>query len=90
MTQNDKLIKLISKLDAVQFTGLARILKVKLVEEKNPDGETAADRYQARDFMDVLDDVLKDFSLSTRARRREILQLLNAAIKAGDSDADNS
>ena len=86
MTQNDKLLKLIPKLDAVQFTGLARILKVKLVEEKNPDG----DRYQARDFTDVLGDVLRNFELSTRARRREILQLLNAAIKAGDSDADNS
>ena len=90
MTQNDKLIKLIPKLDAVQFAGLARILKVKLVEEKNPEGKTAADRYQARDFMDVLDAVLKNFRLSTRARRREILQILNAAIKAGDDDAHNS
>ena len=90
MTQNDKLLKLIPKLDAVQFTGLARILKVKLVEEKNPDGETAADRYQARDFIDVLDDVLHNFELSSRARRREILQILKAATKAGDSDADNS
>ena len=90
MTQNDKLLKLIPKLDVIQFIGLARILKVKLVEEKNPNGETAADRYQARDFIDLLDDVLRNFELSTRARRREILQLLNAAIKAGDSDADNS
>lgn len=90
MTQNDKLLKLIPKLDVIQFIGLARILKVKLVEEKNPNGETAADQYQARDFTDLLDDVLRNFSLSTRARRREILQLLNAAIKAGDSDADNS
>jgi hypothetical protein len=66
-------LKLIPKLDAVQFIGLARILKVKLVEEKNPNGETAADRYQARDFTDLFDDVLRNFSLSTRARRREIL-----------------
>lgn len=90
MTQNDKLLKLIPKLDAVQFTGLARVLKVKLVEEKNLNGETAADRYQARDFTDVLGDVLQNFSLSPRARRREILQLLSAAIRAGDDNADNS
>ena len=90
MTQNDKLLKLIPKLDAVQFTGLARILKVKLVKEKNPDGKTAAERFEARDFTDVLGDVLKNFSLSSRARRREILQILNAAVKAGDEDAHNS
>lgn len=90
MTQYNELIKLISKLDVVQFAGLARILKVELVEEKNPEGETVADRYQARDFADVLYNVLKNFSLSPRARRREILQILKAAIKAGDDNAHNS
>lgn len=90
MKQTDKLLKLIPKLDAVQFTALARILKVQLVQEKNPDAAEKTERYAARDFTMVLADVLRNYELSSRARRREILQLLSAAVRAGDDDADNS
>ena len=89
MKSTDKLLTLISELEAIEFAGLARVLKVKLVEEVNPEAETPAERYAARDFNDVLADVLKNFELSPRARRREILQLLKAAQKGG-KDADHS
>lgn len=89
MKSTDKLLMLISELEAIEFAGLARVLKVKLVEEVNPEAETPAERYAARDFNDVLADVLKNFELSPRARRREILQLLKAIHKGG-KDADNS
>jgi len=73
MKQTDKLLKIIPKLDAVQFTGLARILKVKLVKEVNPEAENAKDKYEARDFLEVLAELLQKYEESPRARRREIL-----------------
>lgn len=89
MKSTDKLLILIPKLDAVEFAGLARVLKVKLLDEVNPEADTPAEKFIARDFNDVLADVLKNFELSPRARRREILQLLKTAQK-GDKNADNS
>ena len=85
MKQNSKLLELITKLEVTEFIGLARILKVKLVEEINPGAAEPSERYTARDFTDVLNDVLYNFEHSERARRREILQLLKAAAnKKGD------
>ena len=89
MKPTDKLLTLISKLNAVEFAGLARVLKVKLLDEVNPEADAPAKRFVARDFSDVLADILKNFELSSRARRREILQLLKATQK-GDKDADHS
>ena len=84
MRQNDKLLKLITKLEITEFIGLAKILKVKLVEETNPSAAEPSERYTARDFSDVLGDMLANFELQGRARKREILQLLRAATKKGD------
>lgn len=91
MKKTQKLLELLPKLDAVQFAGLARVLKVKLLDEVNPDATDPKERYAARGFNDVLEDMLKNFESSNRARRREILQLVSAAARAGDgSDADNT
>lgn len=91
MNISDKLLKLIPKLDVIQFTALARILKVELVHEVNPEAEDKTERYAARDFNEVLADVLRNFELTSRARRREIIQILSAAVRAGgDEDAHNS
>lgn len=89
MKPTDKLLTLIPKLNAVEFAGLARVLKVKLLDEVNPEADMPAEKFVAREFNDVLADVLKNFELSSRARRREILQLLKAAQK-GDKNADHS
>lgn len=90
MKQIDKLLQMIPKLDAVSFVGLARILKVELLEEVNPEAEELKDRYKPRMFSVVLDDLLKNFSLCTRARRREILALVKAATQPEETDAHNS
>ena len=91
MKKTQKLLELLPKLDAVQFAGLARVLKVKLLDEVNPDAADPKERYAARSFNGVLEDMLKNFESSNRARRREILQLVSAAARAGDgSNADNT
>lgn len=88
MKQIDKFLILISKLDVIQFTALARILKVQLVQEIESEGKKD---YITRPFSEVIGDVLQNYESSSRARRREILQLLSAAVRAGDDDnADNT
>lgn len=79
MKQNSKLLELIMKLEVTEFIGLARILKVQLVEEINSGAAEPSERYATRDFTDVLGDVLYAFDKAPRARRREILQILKAA-----------
>ena len=89
MKQIDKLITLIPQLSAVEFAGLARVLKVKLLDETNPEAEIIKDRFTARDFVDVLNDMLAAFERCDRARRREILKLVKDNLKE-DADAGNS
>ena len=83
----EKLFNLIPKLGPVEFAGLARLLGVQLVEEVNPNAEDVKEKYASRDFMDVLEDVLKRFEKLGRSRKREILKLVKQAsknpIKAG-------
>ena len=84
MKQNSKLLELITKLEVTEFIGLAKILKVQLVEEINPGAAEPSERYSARDFTDVLGDILHNFDAAPRARRREILQILKAASEKED------
>lgn len=81
MKQDNKLLELIAKLEVTEFIGLAKILKVQLVEEVSPDAAEPSERYAARDFVYVLGDILYAFDKAPRARRREILQILKAASK---------
>lgn len=72
MKDIDKLIQIIPKLEPIDFIGLARLLKVNLIEEK--DGKT-----EPRDFIEVLDDTLKAYECSNRDRKREILRIVKKA-----------
>lgn len=74
MKEIDNFINIISKLQPVEFMGLARVLKVPLF---TGEGEAR----EPRDFTDVFSDVLENFSKSGRARRREILKLIKNAAK---------
>ena len=74
MKEIDSFINIISKLQPVEFMGLARVLKVPLF---TGEGEAR----EPRDFTDVFSDVLESFSKSGRARRREILKLIKNAAK---------
>lgn len=81
MKQTSKLLELIPKLEVQEFIGLAKILKVQLVEEINSEATEPSERYTARDFSAVLEDVLHNFESVDRARKREIIQILKAATK---------
>lgn len=91
--QTEKLFNIIPKLDAVEFVGLARILKVQLMEETNPDAEEMKDKYTPRAFSDVLEELLINFEAQSRERRREIISILKEATKKAkrsEEDASNT
>lgn len=90
MNLTEKFFDYIPKLNAVEFTGLARLLKVQLLDEVNPAAEQTKDRYAPRSFTDVLNDMLNAFEKCDRKRRKEILQLVKAATKATRSDFNAS
>lgn len=74
MKEIDSFINTIAKLEPVEFMGLARVLKVPLF---TGEGEAR----EPRDFTDVFEDVLENFSKCARPRRREILKLVKDAAK---------
>lgn len=98
MTNNEKLISLIPGMNAVEFTGLAKVLGVPLIKE-NPNSTSDEDKYIARDFMDVLDGVLNKFQSLKKSTKRELLRVIkksNSAPKmeeslnAGNTENTNS
>ena len=77
MTNIETLFNLIPKLSAVEFAGLARVLKVKLYsEEKDENGH-----FIPRPFTDVLNNIMENFEKQDRTRKREILQVVKKAVK---------
>ena len=77
MTLNEKFIQKVIKLDPISFIGIAKILKVQIIEKVEDD-------LKPRDFTDVFDDVMKNYDAASRKRKREILKLVE------DAHADNS
>lgn len=75
----EQLINLIPKLEAVEFMGLARVLKVPVIEEADMTAEKIEDKYKPREFSDVFSDILSNFNKLNRARKREILKLVKVA-----------
>ena len=71
MKPMDKLLRCIPTLEPIEFIGLARLLGVKLIDTP-ADGEPVA-----RNFTDVLADVLEKFEHSNRAAKRQVLQLVD-------------
>ena len=62
------------RLEPQEFLGLARILKVKVLDDKN----------EPRDFWVILNEVLENYENENRKRRREIRQIVRAAVR-GDN-----
>ena len=87
----EQLFNLIPKLETIEFVGLAHLLGVKLMEETAPEAEDIKDRYSARSFTAVLNDMLAKFETLNRKRQREILQMVKSTINArGDKNGSNS
>ena len=81
---NEKFLIEIGKIkEAEVFLGVARILKVKLIEDK--DGEIVA-----RDFADIFEEVMKAYDAAPRKRRNELYKILKEANKGEVADGDRT
>lgn len=69
--QINSLISLISKLDHIEFIGLAKILSVQLLKENK----------EPKSFEDILSEILDNFAKLSSKGRKEILQLLSGTLK---------
>ena len=67
MNKKNEFINLIKYLEPVEFIGLARILCVDIINKEDK---------TARDFYDVLNDMVNKFNTLARKQRREILSVL--------------
>ena len=82
MNTNEKLMHLIGDMEPIEFAGLANLLGVKLVKPLDESDQSIEKkskeeiRPEPRDFLDVLNDVMAKFSTQGRARKREILRLV--------------
>lgn len=92
MNLTEKLFNYIPQLEPVEFAGLARVLKVKLLEQTNSTEEEGKVTLTPRAFTDVLEDLLAAFDKCNRKRKKEILALVKATIKTprGEKDASNT
>ena len=67
MNKKNELIELITKLEPIEFIGLARVLCVDIINEEDK---------TTRDFYDILNDIVNKFHTLARKQRREILSVL--------------
>ena len=97
MNTNEKLMHLIGAMEPIEFAGLANLLGVELVKplDKTDDlmkkESKEEKKLEPRDFLDVLNDVMAKFSTQGRARKREILRLVEKSnSKKRKKNAGNS
>ena len=74
MNSNSSLMEHITKMEPLEFAGLARLLGVSIVED-NPDKE-AEKKVIPRSFTDVFADVMAKFDKLGRTKKREIIKLV--------------
>lgn len=70
----ESFIEDLMRLEPQEFLGLARILKVKVLDDEN----------EPRDFWEILKEVLENYENENRKRRREIRKIVRAAVR-GDN-----
>lgn len=76
--RKQKFLEQIIRLEPVEFLGICRILKVRLVEE----GKT-----EPRDFIDIFADVLQEYERAPKKKQKELLHIIEEAIR-DDSTKD--
>ena len=72
MNKKNKLIELITELEPVEFIGLARVLYIDIINKEDK---------TARDFYEVLNDIVDKFNTLARKQRKEILSILRRVKK---------
>lgn len=97
MNINEKLMHLIGDMEPIEFAGLANLLGVKLVKPLDESDQSMEKKSkeeikpEPRDFLDVLNDVMAKFSVQGRARKREIIRLVEKSnSKKRKKNAGNS
>lgn len=70
-----EVMDMMARLETIEFIGLARLLKVSLVQENDED---------IRPFADIVEDMLVSYNKQNRKRRREIFKMLKNATKNRD------
>lgn len=90
MKSNTQLMEQISKMEPLDFAGLARLLGVQIVELDDTVDEK--DKYKPRPFTDVFSEVMQNFDKLGRTRKREILKLIKKAnsVHRGGTNASNT
>lgn len=73
---------LITNMRPIEFTGLAKLLGVPIVEENDKDAEDLKERYKPRDFTDVLSDIMEKFDKLNRKSKRSLLKLIQKSNEA--------
>ena len=74
MNSNLSLMDCVTKMEPLEFAGLAKLLGVAIVED-NPDKE-AEQKVVPRSFTDVFADVMAKFDKLGRSKKREIIKLV--------------
>lgn len=80
MNKKNKLIELITELEPVEFIGLARVLCIDIINKEDK---------TARDFYEVLNDIIDKFNTLARKQRREILSVLRRVKKENVIGTEN-
>lgn len=84
---NTQFIEEISKIKEPEvFIGVARLLRVKLVEDEKDEN----DHFIARDFYDVCADSIVSFGNLDRKKKRELLKVLKKSNKEGEVNASRT
>lgn len=69
---DNEFLRNLAKLEVQEFLGVMKILKIKPLRE---DGETF------KDFSEIFEEVLQAYSNANRTRRRELLEIIKAAVR---------
>lgn len=69
---DNEFLRNLAKLEVQEFLGVMKILKIKPLKE---DGETF------KDFSEIFEEVLQAYSNANRTRRRELLEIIKAAVR---------
>ena len=74
MRLNTQLMDQITKMEPLEFAGLAKLLGISIVE---PNSDADAEKKMVpRSFADVLSDVMAKFTTLNRTKKRDLLKLI--------------
>lgn len=70
--KNKQFLRQLTKLEPIEFLGLARLMKIPIMREHKEDEELAP-----REFEEVLADMVQKYETLNRKQRRNLLKMLH-------------